>query len=40
MRGLQKVAADFSLLAEAVNLARLGRLGLVSTASGWAATPV
>ena len=35
MRGLVRVAADFSLLAAAVNLARLGRLGLVSTAGGW-----
>ena len=31
MRGLSKVTADFSLLAAAVNLARLGVLGLAST---------
>ena len=37
VRGLVKVAADFSLLAAAVNLARLGRLGIASTAGGWAA---
>ncbi|MFC0862429.1 transposase [Sphaerimonospora cavernae] len=37
MRGLDKIAADFSLLAAAVNLARLGVLGLVSTGGGnWA----
>jgi hypothetical protein len=35
VRGQVKVAADFSLLAAAVNLARLGKLGLVSTRSGW-----
>jgi hypothetical protein len=28
--GLAKVAADFALLAAAVNLARLGQLGIVS----------
>lgn len=33
--GLVKVAADFALLAAAVNLARLGRLGIASTKSGW-----
>jgi hypothetical protein len=38
VRGLAKVAADFSLLAAAVNLARLGVLGLHWTGSdGWAA---
>jgi hypothetical protein len=38
VRGLAKVAADFSLLAAAVNLARLGVLGLRWTpADGWAA---
>jgi hypothetical protein len=37
VRGLAKVAADFSLLAAAVNLARLGVLGLHWTGSdGWA----
>jgi hypothetical protein len=38
VRGLAKVAADFTLLAAAVNLARLGVLGLHWTPSdGWAA---
>jgi Transposase DDE domain/Transposase domain (DUF772) len=38
VRGLVKVAADFNLLAAAVNLARLGVLGLQWTpADGWAA---
>jgi len=38
VRGLVRVAADFSLLAAAVNLARLGVLGLHWTRShGWAA---
>lgn len=38
VRGRVKVAADFSLLAGAVNLARLGVLGLCWTpAAGWAA---
>jgi hypothetical protein len=38
VRGLAKVAADFSLLAAAANLARLGVLGLHWTGSdGWAA---
>jgi hypothetical protein len=38
VRGLAKVAADFNLLAAAVNLARLGVLGLHWTPSdGWAA---
>jgi Transposase DDE domain/Transposase domain (DUF772) len=38
VRGLARVAADFSLLAAAVNLARLGVLGLHWTpAGGWAA---
>ena len=37
-RGLAKVAADFNLLAAAVNLARLGVLGLHWTPpDGWAA---
>ena len=40
VRGLVKVAADFSLLAAAVNLARLGRLGIVSTAAGWTTATV
>jgi hypothetical protein len=38
VRGLAKVAADFALLAAAVNLARLGTLGWVSaTAGSWTA---
>lgn len=38
VRGLAKIAADFSLLAAAVNLARLGKLGWVSTTAGtWTA---
>jgi hypothetical protein len=38
VRGLAKVAADFSLGAAVVNLARLGVLGLHWTGSdGWAA---
>ena len=37
VRGTAKVAADFSLLAAAVNLARLGMLGLLHTDQGWAA---
>lgn len=37
VRGQTKVAADFSLLAAAVNLARLGTLGITSTGPGtWA----
>jgi hypothetical protein len=34
MRGSTKIAADFSLLAAAVNLARLGVLGIMSAGSG------
>jgi hypothetical protein len=37
VRGQAKAAADFALLAAAVNLARLAALGLTSTARGWAA---
>jgi hypothetical protein len=38
VRGLAKVAADLNLLAAAVNLARLGVLGLHwIPAQGWAA---
>jgi hypothetical protein len=37
VRGRVKVAA---LLAAAVNLARLGRLGVVSAAGGWSATAI
>jgi hypothetical protein len=37
VRGRDKIAADFSLLAAAANIARLGVLGIVSTAGGnWA----
>jgi DDE family transposase/transposase-like protein DUF772 len=40
VRGTTKVAADFSLLAAAVNLARLGALGLRrATDQGWAVVP-
>jgi hypothetical protein len=35
VRGQTKVAADFSLLAAAVNLARLAVLGITRTTSGW-----
>ncbi|WP_410628077.1 transposase [Amycolatopsis sp. cmx-8-4] len=38
VRGLTKTAADFSLLAAAVNLARLATLAVTSTARGWATT--
>ncbi len=34
MRGRVKIAADFALLAAAVNLARLGKLGYTSTTAG------
>jgi hypothetical protein len=37
VRGRVKVAADFSLLAAAVNLARLGALGIACRAGGWTA---
>jgi hypothetical protein len=36
VRGTLKVDADFALLAAAVNLARLGVLGVHSTTTGWA----
>jgi len=40
VRRMTKVAADFSLLAAAVNLARLGALGLrPATGSGWQVVP-
>jgi Transposase DDE domain/Transposase domain (DUF772) len=35
VRGTLRIAADFSLLAAAVNLARLARLGLAHAHSGW-----
>ncbi|MGW9032883.1 transposase [Streptomyces sp. NPDC055722] len=39
VRGRAKVAADFSLLAAATNIARLGVLGIMSTAGGnWTVT--
>jgi hypothetical protein len=39
VRGRAKIAADFSLLAAAANIARLGVLGITSTAGGnWAIT--
>jgi hypothetical protein len=38
VRGQAKVAADFSLLAAAANIARLGVLGIMSTGSGNGAT--
>jgi hypothetical protein len=38
MRGLQRVAADFTLLAAATNLARLATLGLTRRPWGWALT--
>jgi hypothetical protein len=37
VRGLAKVAADFALLAAAVNLARLGVLGIADRNGAWAA---
>jgi IS5 family transposase len=37
VRGLVKVAADFALLAAAVNLARLGKLGVTCRNGAWAA---
>src|SRR4051794_25998738 len=39
MRGQGKIAADFSLLAAAVNIARLAALGLTRTGGAWATTP-
>jgi len=39
MRGTGRIAADFALLAAAVNHARLARLGLAHTRSGWAVNP-
>jgi hypothetical protein len=39
VRGTTKVAADFSLLAAAVNLARLSVLGLQRVAGGWQIAP-
>ncbi len=39
MRGTQRIAADFSLLAAATNLARLAKLGLVHAHNGWTLNP-
>jgi len=39
MRGRQKVGADFTLLAAAVNLARLAVLGLTGSGGTWAVQP-
>ena len=39
VRGRLKVGADFALLAAAVNLARLARLGLTGTGGTWAVRP-
>ena len=39
VRGQPKVAADFALLAAAVNLARLAALGLIGRTPGWALRP-
>jgi hypothetical protein len=39
MRGRRRIAADFTLLAAAVNLARLATLGLTHTLHGWALGP-
>ena len=39
MRGRHRVAADFTLLAAATNLARLAALGLTHTIHGWALNP-
>jgi hypothetical protein len=39
VRGRLKVGADFALLAAAVNLARLARLGLTGSAGTWAVRP-
>lgn len=39
VRGRQKVGADFALLAAAVNLARLARLGLFQSGGVWATQP-
>jgi hypothetical protein len=40
MRGRARIAADFSLLAAAVNLARLTTLGLTYSSTGWIVTPL
>ena len=39
MRGSLRIAADFALLAAAVNLARLAKLGLAHSHAGWTLNP-
>jgi DDE family transposase len=39
MRGTTRIAADFTLLAAAVNLARLAKLGLAHIHGGWTLNP-
>ena len=39
MRGTGRIAADFALLAAAVNLARLAKLGLAHAHGGWTLNP-
>jgi hypothetical protein len=39
MRGRARIAADFTLLAAAVNLARLAALSLTHTRRGWTLNP-
>ncbi len=39
MRGRTRIAADFKLLAAAVNFARFATLGLTHTHSGWTLHP-
>ena len=39
MRGTVRIAADFALLAAAVNLARLAKLGLAHRSGGWVLNP-
>jgi hypothetical protein len=39
MRGRQRIAADFTLLAAAANLARLALLGITRQATGWTLNP-
>jgi hypothetical protein len=39
MRGTLRIAADFALLAAAVNLARLAKLGLAHGRYGWTLNP-
>jgi hypothetical protein len=39
MRGTLRIAADFTLLAAAVNLARLAKLGLAHSYGAWTLNP-